>query len=59
MQVLARSAGRFGRVAAFVGNQVRELYPDLPLLPVRTVDEALGDDSLWPQRLFGSMFATW
>ncbi len=56
MQVLARSEAGSAAVAAFVGNQVRELDPDLPLLPVSTVDEALARQ-FWPQRLFGSMFA--
>ena len=35
---------------------VHRLDPDLPLLPVTTVNEALARQ-FWPQRMFGSMFA--
>jgi putative ABC transport system permease protein len=56
IQVLARSASGPAAAAGFVGDQVRALDPDLPLLPMSTVDETLAL-ALWPQRLFGSMFA--
>jgi predicted permease len=56
MQVLARSEAGSATVAAFLGDLARELDPDLPLLPVSTMDEDLARQ-LWPQRLFGSMFA--
>jgi predicted permease len=56
MQVLLRSAS--GRAAAnsLVSDHVRVLDRDLPVLPVRTTDEALAIQ-FWPQRIFGSMFA--
>jgi putative ABC transport system permease protein len=56
MEVMARSTSGPSIAAAFVGEQVRSLDADLPLLPAMTVDEALARQ-LWPQRLFGSMFA--
>jgi putative ABC transport system permease protein len=56
MEVLARSASGPTAAAAFVGDQLRALDPDLPLLPVTTVNEALARQ-FWPQRMFGSMFA--
>ena len=56
MQVLARSEAGSATVAAFLGDLARELDPDLPLLPVSTMDEDLARQ-FWPQRLFGSMFA--
>ena len=56
MQVLARSASGPTVVAAFVGDQVQALNRDVPLSPVTTVDQALASQ-MWPQRLFGSMFA--
>ncbi len=55
-EVLARSALGPAAAASFVGDHVRALEPDLPLLPVITTDQFLSR-SLWPQRLFGSMFA--
>jgi putative ABC transport system permease protein len=56
MQVLARASAGPAAAAAFVDTELRALDPDVPLLPVSTVDEALAR-RLWPQRLFGSMFA--
>jgi putative ABC transport system permease protein len=56
MEVLARSASGPAAAAAFVGDQLQMLDPDLPLRPAITVDEALARQ-LWPQRMFGSMFA--
>ena len=56
MEVMARSTSGPSIAAAFVGEQVRSLDADMPLLPAMTVDEALARQ-LWPQRLFGSMFA--
>jgi putative ABC transport system permease protein len=56
MQVLARSLLGATTAAEFVGGELRALDPDVPLLPATTVDEALAR-RLWPQRLFGSMFA--
>ena len=56
MQVLARASAGPTAAAAFVDAELRALDPDVPLLPVSTVDEALAR-RLWPQRLFGSMFA--
>ena len=56
MVVLARSTSGSAAAAAFVGDQVRTLDPDLPLVPAITVAESLAQQ-LWPQRLFGSMFA--
>ena len=56
MAVVARSTSGPTTAAAFVSEQVRSLDADLPLLPATTVDEAL-TRQLWPQRLFGSMFA--
>ena len=55
MQVLARSSSGSSAAAAFVGDQLRALDADVPLLPAMTVDEAVSR-RLWPQRLFGSMF---
>jgi len=55
MQVLARSESGPAVVAGLVGDQVRALDPDVPLLAMSTVDETLAL-WLWPQRLFGSMF---
>jgi predicted permease len=56
MIVLARSAAGPAAAAAFVGDQLRALDPDVPLLPALTVEESLSQ-LLWPQRIFGSMFA--
>ena len=56
MAVVARSTSGPTTAAPFVSEQVRSLDADLPLLPATTVDEAL-TRQLWPQRLFGSMFA--
>jgi ABC-type antimicrobial peptide transport system permease subunit len=56
MEVIARSASGTSAAAAFISEQVRSLDADLPLLPATTVEEALSRQ-LWPQRLFGSMFA--
>jgi putative ABC transport system permease protein len=56
MIVLARSVSGPTAAAAFVGDQLRALDPDVPLLPALTVEESLAQQ-LWPQRLFGSMFA--
>jgi hypothetical protein len=55
IQVLARSASGPAAAASFVGDQVRALEPDLPVLPVMTTDQFLSR-LLWAQRLFGSMF---
>jgi putative ABC transport system permease protein len=56
MEVLARSASGPSAAGAFVADQVRALDSDLPLLPMATVDQVQAR-YLWPQRLFGSMFA--
>ena len=56
MQVLARASSGSTAAAAFVGAELRALDPEVPLLPVTTVDEALAR-RLWPQRMFGSMFS--
>jgi len=56
MVVVARSPAGPSTAAAFVGEQLRSLDADLPFLPATTVDEGL-TRQLWPQRLFGSMFA--
>jgi putative ABC transport system permease protein len=56
MEVVARSASGPSAAATFVGEQLRTLDADLPLLPAMTVDDAL-TQQLWPQRVFGSMFA--
>jgi predicted permease len=55
IEVLARSASGPAAAASFVGDQVRALEPDLPLLPVITTDQFLSR-LLWAQQLFGSMF---
>jgi putative ABC transport system permease protein len=56
MQVLARASSGSMAAAAFVGAELRALDPDVPLLPVTTVDEALARRH-WPQRMFGFMFS--
>jgi putative ABC transport system permease protein len=56
IEVLARSALGPAVAASFVGDQVRALEPDLPLLPVITTDQFLSR-MLWAQQVFGSMFA--
>lgn len=56
MTVVARSVSGPDAAAAFVSEQVRSLDADLPLRPPMTVDEAL-TRQLWPERLFGTMFA--
>ena len=56
MEIVARSALGPSAAAAFVGAQVRAIDADLPLMPATTVDDAL-TRQIWPQRLFGSMFA--
>jgi predicted permease len=56
MVIVERSTSGPSTAAAFVGEQVRTLDADLPLIPATTVDEALMRQ-LWPQRMFGSMFA--
>jgi predicted permease len=56
VQVVVRSAAGPAQAAAFVRDQVRTLDSDLPVFGLSTVDEALAGQ-LWPQRLFGSMFA--
>jgi putative ABC transport system permease protein len=55
MQVLMRSASGRATAGALVGDHVRMLDRDVPVLPLRTVDEALAVQ-MWPQRTFGSMF---
>jgi predicted permease len=56
MEIIARSPLGPSAAAAFVGEQVRAIDVDLPIAPGMTVDDAL-TQQLWPQRLFGSMFA--
>jgi putative ABC transport system permease protein len=56
MEIIARSPLGPSAAAAFVGEQVRAIDADLPIAPALTVDDAL-TQQLWPQRLFGSMFA--
>ena len=56
VEVLARSALGPAAAASFVGDHVRSLEPDLPLLPVMTTDQFLAR-MLWAQQVFGSMFA--
>ena len=56
MEIVARSALGPSAAAAFVAAQVRAIDADLPLMPATTVDDAL-TRQIWPQRLFGSMFA--
>jgi predicted permease len=43
-------------LAAMLREEVRRLDPDLPLFDVRTLDEVLSW-LLWPNRVFGGMFA--
>jgi putative ABC transport system permease protein len=56
MEIVARSPLGPSAASAFVGEQVRAIDADLPIGPGMTVDDAL-TQQLWPQRLFGSMFA--
>jgi putative ABC transport system permease protein len=56
MQIIARSASGPAAAGAFVREQMRALDPDLPLFGMTTIDELLAS-RVWPQRLFGSMFA--
>jgi putative ABC transport system permease protein len=56
MRVIARSSSAPAASVAFVREQVSALDPDRPLFAISTVEEVLSRQ-LWPQRLFGSMFA--
>jgi predicted permease len=56
MQVLMRSPAGRAAASALVSDHVRVLDRDLPVLPVRTTDEAMAIQ-FWPQRTFGSIFA--
>ncbi len=56
MEIIARSPLGPSAAAAFAAAQVRAIDADLPIAPAITVDDAL-TQQLWPQRLFGSMFA--
>jgi predicted permease len=56
IQVLMRSASGRAAASALVSDHVRVLDRDLPVLPVRTTDEAMAVQ-FWPQRTFGSIFA--
>jgi predicted permease len=55
MVVLARPPSDSAATATFIGDQVRALDPDMPLLPALTVNDAFARQ-FWPQRIFGSMF---
>jgi putative ABC transport system permease protein len=56
MEIIARSPLGQSAAAVFAGEQVRAIDADLPIAPALTVDDVL-TQQLWPQRLFGSMFA--
>ena len=55
--VIVRSDLDPGTVAATLRDRMRTIDPDLPLFEVRTVNQQLAF-LRWPQRVFGTMFAT-
>jgi ABC-type antimicrobial peptide transport system permease subunit len=55
MRILARSPESSSPVS-FVQEQIRALDPDRPLFAISTIDQALARQ-IWPQRIFGSLFA--
>jgi putative ABC transport system permease protein len=55
--VIVRSDLDPGTVASTLRDRIRTIDPDLPLFDVRTVNQQLAF-MRWPQRVFGTMFAT-
>jgi hypothetical protein len=57
IEVLARSARGPDHATVIIGDHVRTLDPDIPVLPATTVEQML-DRRLLLHRLFGSMFTS-
>jgi putative ABC transport system permease protein len=56
MRIIARSSSESSAAVSFVQEQVRILDPDRPVFAISTIEQTLAQQ-IWPQRLFGSMFA--
>ena len=56
MRIIARSSSESSAAVSFVQEQVRVLDPDRPVFAISTIEQTLAQQ-IWPQRLFGSMFA--
>ena len=56
VEILARSPSGPGAASTFLRDHAQALDPDLPLLPLLTLEDGLAQQ-FWPQRVFGSLFA--